>query len=96
MQFNQVNQNRGDVNNTVVQNGNATQNVKSSVAQTEKGTVLQTIGNDNVTAGENAVSTHGDGNKVNVAQPKESFWDTAWKKIKGVVLWVRRWFGSPE
>ena len=54
MQFNQVNNNQGDVNNAIAQNGNVVQSV-------------------------------GDKNNVKVEQPKESFWATLWKKIKG--LW---------
>ena len=54
MQFKQVNNNRGDVNNAITQKGNVVQSV-------------------------------GDENTVKIEQPKESFWSTLWKKVKG--LW---------
>ncbi len=74
MQFNQVNQNKGDVNNAIAENGNVAQSVgnKGEVnnAATTSGTVAQTAGEEN---------------KVKVEQEKESFWAQAWKKVKG--LW---------
>lgn len=76
MQFNQVNQNQGDVNNAVTANGNVAQSVgnKGDVnnAATDSGTVAQTAGDEN---------------RVKVEQPKESFWGQAWKKVVG--LWKR-------
>jgi hypothetical protein len=56
MQFNQVNKNQGDVNNAI----------------SEKGNVVQTVGDEN---------------KVKVEQPKEGFWGTLWKKVKACWGW---------
>jgi hypothetical protein len=74
MQFNQVNQNNGDVNNAVSGNG----------------PVVQTVGNSGpmnnaVTGGGQAVQTAGDHGQTKVEQPKESFWKQAWAKLSG--LW---------
>ena len=75
MQFNQVNQNKGDVNNAIAENGHVAQSVgnKGEVnnAATTSGTVAQTAGDEN---------------RVRIEQPKESFWAQVWKKIKG--LWM--------
>jgi hypothetical protein len=57
MQFNQTNKNAGDVNNAI----------------SEKGNVVQTVG---------------DHNNVRVEQPKESFWATLLKKLKACWLWI--------
>lgn len=57
MIFNQTNNNAGDVNNAI----------------SEKGTVVQTVG---------------DQNNVKVEQPKESFWGTLWKKVKACWKWI--------
>ncbi|MBX3448693.1 MAG: hypothetical protein KF777_03990 [Planctomycetaceae bacterium] len=76
MQFNQVNQNKGDVNNAIAQNGNVVQSVGNTGevnnAATTSGAVAQTVGN---------------GNRVKVDQPKESFWAQAWKKV--VRIWKK-------
>jgi hypothetical protein len=64
MQFNQINKNRGDVNNAV----------------SEKGTVVQAVGNSNT---------------VKVEQPKkEGFWITLWSKVKSAWTWVVGLFGG--
>jgi hypothetical protein len=72
MRFNQVNQNKGDVNNAIAQNGNVVQSVgntgEANNAATARGTVAQTAGDEN---------------RVKVEQPKDSFWAKAWKKVKG-------------
>lgn len=76
MQFNQVNQNEGDVNNAIAANGNVAQSVGNrgdvNNASTSSGTIAQTAG---------------DGNQVKVEQPKESFWAQVWKKVAG--LWKK-------
>lgn len=73
MQFNQVNQNQGDVNNAIATNGNVAQSVGNTGqvnnAATASGTVSQTAGDENRVKGE---------------QPKENFWAQAWKKVVGV------------
>jgi hypothetical protein len=77
MQFNQVNQNNGDVNNAISENGNVAQSVGNkgevSNAATTSGAVIQAAGDEN---------------KVKVEQEKESFWAQAWKKIKGCFKWI--------
>jgi hypothetical protein len=82
MQFNQVNNNKGDVNNAI----------------SEKGNVVQTTGSakiGNVTAASsesgNIVQTGGTGNKVQVDKPKEGFWSEAWKKLS---KWIKGLFGG--
>ncbi len=57
MQFNQTNNNVGDVNNAI----------------SEKGTVVQTVG---------------DQNKVKVEQPKDDLWVALWKKVKACWKWL--------
>jgi hypothetical protein len=73
MQFNQVNNNLGDVNNAISEKGN--------VVQTTGG---GTTGDVTAAASEkgNVVQTSGSGNRVHVDRPKEGFWGMLWKKIK--------------
>ncbi len=72
MQFNQVNQNKGDVNNVIAEKGNVVQSVANkgevNTAASTSGPVVQSLGEEN---------------RVNVEQPKENFWAQAMKKLKG-------------
>lgn len=79
MQFNQVNKNLGDVNNAI----------------SDKGDVIQTTGAANtgdVTAAAlengNITQTSGVSNRVQVDHPKDSFWETLWKKVKACWKWL--------
>ena len=73
MRFNQVNQNKGDVNNAIAANGNVAQSVgnkgDANTAATASGLTAQTAGAEN---------------RVVVEQPTESFWAEAWEKSKGL------------
>lgn len=72
MQFNQVNNNKGDVNNAIATNGDA----------------VQSVGENNVTAKGTAVHADGDNTKVKVEQPKDGIWAAVCKKIVGFFRWV--------
>lgn len=76
MQFNQVNQNQGDVNNAIATNGNVAQSVGN------KGEV-----NNAATTG-TTTQAAGEKNTLKVEQPKEGFWGQAWKKIVGLWKYV--------
>lgn len=75
MQFNQTNNNLGDVNNALSEKGNVVQhtgghdNRTSNVsnATSEQGGIVQTAGSDNA---------------VNVDQKKDSVWSMLWEKAK--------------
>jgi hypothetical protein len=79
MNFNQTNNNIGDVNNAISEKGNVVQTTGASStgdvtsAATEKGNIAQTSGT---------------GNRVQVDQPKEGFFGLLWKKIKACWKWV--------
>ncbi len=79
MNFNQTNNNLGDVNNAI----------------SEKGSVVQTTGassTGDVTAAAsekgNVVQTSGERNRVQVDHPKEGFFGMLWKKIKACWKWL--------
>jgi hypothetical protein len=76
MQFNQTNNNAGDVNNAISEKGNVVQNTgghdnstsTTHNATSEQGNIVQTTGKDN---------------KVEVDHPpKDDFWSTLWGKVK--------------
>lgn len=79
MQFNQVNKNRGDVNNAISENGSVVQLTGAghtgdvTSASSQKGNVVQ---------------TGGTGNRVQVGQGGDAFWGTLWKKIMACWKWI--------
>ena len=79
MQFNQTNNNAGDVNNAISEKGNVVQTTGTAStgdvtsATSEKGNIAQTSGT---------------GNRVQVNHPKESFCRTLWKKVKACWKWI--------
>ncbi len=77
MQFNQTNNNNGDVNNAITEKGNVTQITGGSSTGDE---IHVSAENGN------AVVTTGNDNRVQVDKPKDGFWGALWKKIKG--LWT--------
>ena len=75
MQFNQTNQNQGDVNNAISEKGNVVQN--------SGGHDNTTSNINNATSGRGSiVQTTGSESSSKIDQPKESFWSTCWDKIK--------------
>ncbi len=79
MQFNQTNNNLGDVNNAISEKGNVVQNTGAATT----GDVTNAV-----TESGNVVQTSGTSNRVQVDRPKESFWGTVWKKIKACWKWL--------
>jgi hypothetical protein len=83
MQFNQTNNNKGDVNNAISEKGNVVQTTGSAstgdvtAAAAEKGNVAQTSGASN---------------RVQVGHPKESFWSELWKKLGSTWKWIKALF----
>ena len=79
MQFNQTNNNLGDVNNAISEKGNVVQTTGGgttgdvTAAASEKGNVVQTTGTDN---------------RVQVDHPKENFFSMLWKKLKAGWKWL--------
>ena len=83
MEFNQTNNNKGDVNNAI----------------SEKGNVVQTTGSartgDVTTAASaqgNVVQTSGESNRVQVDHTKESFWSELGKKLGSAWKWFKGLF----
>lgn len=79
MQFNQTNNNKGDVNNAFSEKGN--------VVQANKGGSVGDV-TANSTEGGNMVTTSGAGNRVQVDRPKESTLGLVWKGIKATWKWA--------
>ena len=82
MQFNQTNNNKGDVNNAISEKGNVVQTIGSArigdvTAASEKGNVVQTSGSSN---------------RVQVDHPKEGFWSEVLKKLKSAWKWIMALF----
>jgi hypothetical protein len=74
MLFKQTNNNLGDVNNAISENGNVVQTTGSGInAISEKGGVVQTTGG---------------ANRVQVDHPKEGVWAALWKKAKACWKWL--------
>ena len=77
MIFNQTNNNYGDVNNKIAENRTETNSTVHTgdvnTAISQNGSVAQGVGGEN---------------KVQVTQPKDTFWTQLWNKITG--LWTGR------
>lgn len=85
MQFNQTNKDVTNVNNAISEKGPVVQNTGSArtgdvvAAASEKGSVTQ---------------TSGEGNRVQVGPPKESFWSELRKKLGSAWKWLLSLFGA--
>jgi YbbR domain-containing protein len=84
MEFNQTNNNKGDVNNAISEKGNVVQTTGSTrtgdvnaAASSEKGNVVQTSGADN---------------RVQVDHPKVGFWSQALKRLGSLWNWIKALF----
>jgi hypothetical protein len=83
MQFNQTNNNKGDVNNAISEKGNVVQTTGSAstgdvmAAASGKGTLTQ---------------TDGEANRVQIGQPKETFWSSLWKTLIACWRWITSLF----
>ena len=78
MEFNQTNNNTGEVNNAISEKGNVVQTTGGATgdvnnAATEKGNVVQASGGEN---------------KQQVDQPKPSFWSMLWGKVRACWKWL--------
>ncbi len=83
MEFNQTNNNMGDVNNAISEKGNVVQTTGSA-----------STGDVTAAASEtgNVVQTNGESNRVQVDHQKDNFWSEAWKKLGSAWKWVKALF----
>jgi hypothetical protein len=79
MQFNQTNNNAGDVNNAISKNGNVVQMTGAATARDVNGATSEKG---------NVVQTSGTSNKVQVDQQKENFWSMVWMNVKACWKWL--------
>ena len=79
MEFNQTNNNQGDVNNAISEKGNVVQTTGAASTGDVTSAASETG---------NVVQTSGASSRVQVDHPKESVWGALWKKVKACWKWL--------